>query len=182
MKISGSETEKNLYKTFAGESRARGKYNLYAEKARSEGYIWIADVFDEIAENEYAHSREAFKRFLDNIGPTEENLLKSACSENEETKIIYKEFEEKAKKEGFTEVETFYKELREVEESHREKFKFLCELLKNKKMFKWDNKIQWHCLNCGYIHEGYEPPKVCPLCKYDKQYFKPEYETKSCKG
>lgn len=182
MKISGSDTEKNLYKTFAGESRARGKYNLYAEKARSEGYIWIAQVFDEIADNEYAHSREAFKRFLDNIGNTEENLLKSACAENEEVEKIYKEFEEKAKKEGFTEIETFYKELREVEESHREKFKFLCELLKNKKMFKSDSKIHWHCLNCGYIHEGYEPPKVCPLCKYDKQYFKPDYEAKNCKG
>lgn len=182
MKISGSETERNLYKTFAGESRARGKYNLYAEKARSEGYIWIAQVFDEIAENEYAHSREAFKRFLDNIGNTEENLLKAACSENEEVEKTYKEFEEKAKKEGLIEIETFYKELREVEESHREKFEFLCELLKNKKMFRSDSKIQWHCLNCGYIHEGYEPPKVCPLCKYEKQYFKPDYETKKCKG
>ncbi|MGL5414712.1 MAG: rubrerythrin family protein [Clostridium sp.] len=182
MKLAGSETEKNLYKTFAGESRARGKYNLFAEKAKAEGYVWVSHIFDEIAENEYAHSREAYKRFLENIETTEENLLKAACGENEEAEKIYKEFEEVARKEGFSEIETFYKELREVEESHRDKFLKLCELMKSKKMFKADSKISWHCLNCGYIHEGYEPPKVCPLCKYEKEYFKPDYETKKCKG
>lgn len=182
MKISGSQTEKNLYKTFAGESRARGKYNLFGEKARLDGYMWVAQVFDETAANEFAHSREAYKRFLDNVGDTEENLLKAACGEFEESEKIYKEFEEVAKKEGFDEVETFFRELREVEESHKERFLYLSELLKNKKMFKSDCKIYWHCLNCGYIHEGYEAPNVCPLCKYEKGYFKQEYKVKKCEG
>lgn len=182
MKISGSQTEKNLYKTFAGESRARGKYNLFSEKAREEGYMWVAQVFDETAENEFAHSREAYKRFLDNVRDTEENLLNAACAEFEETERIYKEFEEVAKKEGFEEIATFYRELREVEESHKERFLFLSELLKNKKMFKSDCKRLWKCLNCGYIHEGYEAPIVCPLCKYERGYFRQESELKKCEG
>ena len=52
MDLKGSKTEKNLYRTFAGESRARNKYNLYAEKARAEGYEWVAEVFDTTAINE----------------------------------------------------------------------------------------------------------------------------------
>ena len=92
MNLKGSKTEKNLLKTFAGESRARNKYNLYAEKAKSEGYMWIAEIFDCTAKNEYAHAREAYKRYLDRICSTKNNLIESAISEAEESKVIYKNF------------------------------------------------------------------------------------------
>ena len=91
MDIRGSRTEKNLYKTFAGESRARNKYTFFAEQARCEGYRWISDIFEETANNEKAHAREAFKRYLNLVGSTEENLIASANGELEETNKIYKE-------------------------------------------------------------------------------------------
>lgn len=171
--LKGSQTEKNLYKTFAGECRARVKYNLFAEEAREEGNRWIGSVFDETAINEYAHAREVYKRFLDNVGSIYENLMSSAMGETDEYKYIYKEFEETAKKEGFNEIAEFYKELREVEEAHKERFTKLYEKYKSGTLYSSENELKWICLNCGYIYEGKEVPKECPLCKYEQGYFKP---------
>lgn len=180
MDLKGSKTEKNLYKTFAGESRARTKYNLYAEKAREDEQMWVADVFDITAGNEYAHAREVFKRFLGNVGDTEQNLIDAAIGEAEEQKVIYKEFEEVARDEGFEEIATFFKELREVEESHKDRYLELVKKLKENKMFKSDKPTLWICLNCGYIHEGFEAPEKCPLCQYPKGYFR-NLVSKDCK-
>lgn len=173
MKLKGSKTEKNLYMTFSGESRARTKYSLYAEKARCEGYRWVADIFDETSENEKAHAREVYSRFLNKIGNTEDNLLDAALGEEEENMKLYKEFEEIAKEEGFPEIADFYKELREVEEEHGKRFKYLEEKIRNNKMFKSSEVTLWQCMNCGYIYEGSEVPEKCPLCKYPREYFKP---------
>ncbi|MBN1043222.1 rubrerythrin family protein [Clostridium botulinum] len=171
MNLKGSKTEKNLYKTFAGECRARSTYNLYAEKARLEGFRWVAKVFDETAENEYAHSREAFKRYLGNVKTTEENLVSAAIGEANETKNIYKEFEDIAREEGFLEIADFYKELRDVEESHEKRYLELAERVKLGILFKCEESCYWKCLNCGYIYEGNEAPNACPLCKYPRAYF-----------
>lgn len=172
--IKGTQTEKNLYKTFAGECRARSKYNMFSEKAREEGYESIADVFDETAGNEFAHAREVFNRFLRNIGCTEENLLTAAMGETDEYKNIYKEFEECARKEGFDEIADFYKELREVEEAHKERYMKLYDKMKSGTVFTSKEPIEWICLNCGYIYEGKEAPDKCPLCKYPKGFFEPK--------
>lgn len=172
MNLKGSKTEKNLFKTFAGECRARTKYDLYAEKARCDGYMWVAQVFEETAKNEYAHAREAYKRYLDRICSTKNNLIESAISEAEESKVIYKNFENMAREEGFDEIADFYKELQEVEELHKERFLDLAKKLKDNMIFKSEKKALWKCLNCGYIYEGCEAPEKCPLCKYPKSYFR----------
>ena len=172
MKLEGSETEKNLYKTFAGESRARNKYTFYAEKAICEGYRWVAEVFETTAKQEMAHAREAFGRYLGKNKSTEENLEEAISGELEENKKIYKDFEDVAREEGFKEIADFYKELREVEESHAENFEVLLNRIKEDKMFKDSKSNMWQCMNCGYIHEGEKAPSFCPLCKYPRIYFK----------
>lgn len=176
MNIKGSETEKNLLKTFAGESRARNKYNFYGEKAREEGYQWIAAIFDETACNEYAHAREVFRRYLGLVKSTAHNLMDAIMGETEEAKKLYKEFEETARCEGFDEIADFYKDLREVEESHSERFKALYEKVTTGTVFKSDKESLWKCMNCGYIYEGDEAPEHCPLCKFPRAYFKPYCE------
>lgn len=171
--LKGTQTEKNLYKTFAGESRARNRYNLYSEKARMEGYEWVGDVFDETAGNEYAHAREVYRRFLGLVGSTAENLMDAIQGETEEYSKVYKEFEADARKEGFKEIADFYKELSEVEEFHERRYKDLYDKVVNKTMFTSKEAIKWQCLNCGYIYEGTEAPLVCPLCKFPRAFFKP---------
>lgn len=173
MNLKGSQTEKNLYKTFAGESRARNKYNFYADKAKEDGFMWVAEIFNETAGNEHAHAREVYKRYLKKVRDTKDNLIDAALGEAEESKIIYKEFEDTAREEGFDELADFYKELQEVEAYHKERFLDLAKKIKEDKMFNSDEDSLWQCMNCGYIYEGMEAPDMCPLCKYPKSYFKP---------
>ena len=135
MDLRGSKTEKNLYRTFAGESRARNKYNLYAEKARAEGYQWVAEVFDSTAINELAHARRVYLELLKLVCNTKENLVDAICGETSEYTELYAKFEREAREEGFKEIADFYKELREVEEAHSERFKKLYDKLNNGVMF-----------------------------------------------
>ncbi|MCX7905038.1 MAG: rubrerythrin family protein, partial [Caloramator sp.] len=81
MNLKGSKTEQNLLKTFAGESRARNKYSFFAEKAKEEGYEFIASVFNETSDNEKAHARRVFNDFLKLNKTTAENLLEAAMGE-----------------------------------------------------------------------------------------------------
>lgn len=173
MDLKGSKTEKNLYRTFAGESRANTKYTLYAEKARQEGYRWIGEIFDEIAKNELAHARRSYGQFLNGVRSTCDNLLDAINGENEEVRDIYKKFEDDARKEGFNDIADFFKELQEVEEAHAERYKKLYDKLDDGTMFSGPRDSKWCCMNCGYIHEGPEAPLVCPLCKFPRAYFKP---------
>lgn len=172
MNLKGSNTEKNLLKTFAGESRARNKYTFYGEKARIQGYEYIASVFYETSENEKAHAREVFGRYLKKVNDTSENLLDAAEGEAMESKRIYKKFEEEARAEGFGEIADFYKELSEVEENHMNRFRIIKENLDKGDAFRRDEVVLWECMNCGYIHEGKEAPRICPLCKFPRGYFK----------
>lgn len=171
MDLKGTKTEQNLYKTFAGESRARTKYTLYSEKARQQGYQYIASIFTSTALNEHAHARRAYNDFLGLNKSTEENLMDAAMGEAFESEKLYKEFQETAKEEGFMEIHDFFKELREVEEEHKERFLNILKKLKEGKMFRSDAEVKWHCMNCGNIHEGKEAPTKCPLCKFPQGYF-----------
>lgn len=182
MDLKGSKTEKNLFKTFAGESRARTKYTLYAEKAFRDELIDIRNTFKDVSDNELAHAREAYRRYLDRIGETKNNLIEAALGEAHESRVIYKDYEKIAREEGFDEIADFYKELQEVEESHEEMFLKLAKRIKEDKLFKSDKKSLWKCLNCGYIYEGYEAPAKCPLCKYPRGYFKKMDDTKCIGG
>lgn len=171
MQLRGSRTERNLLRTFSGESRARNKYTFYAEKARKEGYEYVADIFEETANNEKAHARFVFDNILRFNKTTAQNLLDAAIGEREETNNLYKEFEMVAREEGFFEIADFYKELGEVEELHQKRYEEIRKSLVNDEMFKRDTVEKWHCLNCGYIHEGFEAPHVCPLCKYPQAFY-----------
>ena len=181
MNLKGSKTEKNLYKTLIGESKARTLYTLFGERARKDGYQWVGQVFDETSSNELAHARKVYTAFLNLLGDTKENLKEAFSGETNEYESLYKSFEETAREEGFTEIADFYKELREVEESHANRYKDLYERIDTDTMFKGNSDSMWVCMNCGYIHEGSEAPIICPLCSYPRAYFKPYCEVKETK-
>ncbi|MEG2291274.1 MAG: rubrerythrin family protein [Clostridium sp.] len=173
MNFLGSQTEKNLKKTFTGESKANTKYTLYAEKARQQGYHYIAQVFEQTAYNELAHARKVYGGFLNQVKSTEENLMNSFMGEAAEATKIYKEYEDIARKEGFDDVADFYKEVAEVEAIHDIRFRAIYNKLLNGTLYKGDADSLWQCTNCGYIHEGETAPKICPLCKFPQGWFEP---------
>ncbi|MDR0675707.1 MAG: rubrerythrin family protein [Elusimicrobiota bacterium] len=182
--IQGSKTEKNLLKSFAGESQARTRYTFFASVAKKEGYEQISSIFTETADNEKEHA-EVFFKYLKygqpleitatfpagKIGVTEENLLAAAEGENEEWSKLYKEFGEIAKQEGFDDVAASFINISKVEKHHEERYRKLLENLKNGKVFEKTEIIKWKCRNCGYIHEGNSAPDACPSCKHPKAYF-----------
>jgi rubrerythrin len=155
---------------FAGESQARNKYTFYAQVAKQEGYEQICKLFLETADNERAHAKQIFK-FLGGIGNTMENLKDAADGENYEWTTMYKEFEEVARKEGFNEIADFFHEVGEVEEEHEKRFLKLLDNIKQGRVFKRDEPVEWRCLNCGYIHTGTEAPKTCPACFHPQAFY-----------
>jgi len=179
----GSETEKNLLKAFAGESQARNRYTYFASVAKKAGFEQISAIFLETAENEREHAKVFFKYLnggevqitagypAGKIGTTEENLLAAADGEKAEWGSIYPNFEKIAKKEGFDEIATSFKEIAEVEEKHEKRYRKLLANVKDGKVFKRDKVVRWKCRNCGYVHEGEEAPKLCPACKHPQAYY-----------
>jgi len=171
MELKGSKTEKNLQEGFAGESMARGKYTYFASVAKKEGYEQIAGIFLESAENEKEHAKLWFK-FLNGIGDTEKNLEAAIAGEHYEWTTMYKEFEATAREEGFTAIANFFREVGEVEEQHEKRYQALLDNLRAGKVFQRDDeKTQWRCRNCGYIHTGKEAPKTCPACAHPQAFY-----------
>ncbi len=172
MDLKGSKTEQCLWQAFAGESQARTKYDYFASQAKKEGYEQIAEIFGETALNEKEHAKRFFKFLMGgDIRPTEENLLTAAEGENEEHSILYPEFEKIAREEGFTEIADIFHEIAEVEEAHEKRYRKLLDNIKRDTVFKRSSPVKWKCRNCGYIHEGLEPPELCPACAHPQAYY-----------
>jgi len=181
--LKGTKTEKNLLASFAGESQARNRYTYFASVAKKAGFEQIAAIFLETAYNEKEHAKRFFK-FLEGgdveiiasypagvIEDTVANLEASAAGENLEWTKIYKEAEETARKEGFGEIASVFKEIAEVEEQHEIRYRKLIKNLKEGKVFKRDTEVRWKCRNCGYIHKGKEAPKECPACAHPQSFY-----------
>lgn len=172
MNLKGSKTEQNLKAAFAGESQARNKYTYFAAVAKQEGFEQIAAIFLETADNEKEHAK-VLAKYLGITGDTASNLKQAAEGENYEWTQMYKDFEKTAREEGFNEIADFFKEVAEVEEQHEKRFKALLKRVEEGSVFKRVTAIKWHCRNCGYVHEGTEPPEVCPACKHPKAFYEP---------
>ncbi len=190
--LKGTRTEENLMKAFAGESQARTRYTYYSSAARKEGYVQISNIFMETAENEKEHAKLFFKLLVKDVngemvsitadypvalGDTASNLLAAAEGENEEWGQLYPEFAKVAEEEGFKEAARIFREVAEVEERHEKRFRKLHANLVNGTVFKKDEKVEWKCNNCGYIHTGKEAPELCPACAHPKAHFEVFRET-----
>lgn len=183
MKIAGSQTEKNLLAAFAGESQARMRYDYFASKAKKDGYVQIAQIFEETARQEKEHAKRFFK-FLEGgdleitaaypagiIGTTGENLLAAANGENEEWTTLYPGFAEVARSEGFPAIAAVLDMICIAEKQHEKRYRGLLANIEADTVFKKPEPTVWRCLNCGFLHEGTEAPTTCPACAHPQAYF-----------
>ena len=171
MNLKGSKTEANLLAAFAGESQARNKYTYYASKAQKDGYVQIAALFEETANNEKEHAKIWFKLLHDGIGSTPDNLKDAAAGENYEWTDMYANFAKEAKEEGFDHIAYLFEEVAKIEKEHEERYKALLTNIEENKVFKRGDIVIWKCSNCGHIHIGMEAPEVCPVCAHPQSYF-----------
>lgn len=182
--IKGTLTEQNLLKSFAGESQARGRYTIFAEVARKEGYEQIAAIFIETAEQEYAHAKRFFS-YLDEgmleitasypagpVADTLRNLKEAAAGEHEEWSDMYLDFARVAKEEGFPEIAALFNGVAIVEQGHEARYRRLVKRFEEGSVFSDpDGNTQWYCRYCGYVHKGKNAPKRCPVCGREQAYF-----------
>ena len=172
MELKGSKTEANLMTAFAGESQARNKYTYYASKAKKDGYVQIAQIFEETANNEKEHAKIWFKLLHDGgIPTTVENLKDAAAGENYEWTEMYAEFAKVAKEEGFDHIAALFEMVAKIEKDHEERYKKLLANIEGGLVFSRDGDMMWICSNCGHVHIGKEAPEVCPVCAHPKAYF-----------
>lgn len=174
-KYAGTKTEKNLMEAFAGESQARNKYTYYASAAKKAGFVQMANIFEETANQEKEHAKMWFKEFH-GIGDVAENLADAAAGENEEWTSMYARMAKEAREEGFEELAEKFEGVAKVEAAHERRYLKLLESYKNGATFKGDAPLGWKCNNCGYIHEGDEAPEVCPVCAHPRAHFERKVE------
>ena len=170
--LKGTKTEANLQAAFAGESMARNKYTYYASKARKEGYVQIANLFEETANNEKEHAKIWFKLLHDGDVPaTDANLLDAAQGENYEWTEMYVRMAEEAKAEGFDTISELFSRVAKIEKSHEERYRKLLSNIKDGLVFSREGDMMWICSNCGHIVVGKKAPELCPVCKHPKAFF-----------
>jgi rubrerythrin len=184
MSIVGTKTEKNLLKSFAGESQARNRYTMFAKTAQKEGFEQIAALFLETADQELQHAK-VFFNYLESgegveitamypagkVGTTAENLKAAAMGEHEEWAELYPEFAKIAEEEGFKEIAVAYKMIAKVEAEHEKRYAKLLANIENNKVFEKEEDTEWMCRKCGYVHKGKKALKNCPACKHPESYF-----------
>ncbi len=177
MDLKGSKTEANLMTAFAGESQARNKYTYYASKARKDGYVQIAEIFEETALNEKEHAKLWFKELHGGeIPDTPTNLKDAADGENYEWTDMYAEFAKVAAEEGFTRISKLFEMVGAIEKHHEERYRKLLSNIEGDLVFSKDGDCIWQCMNCGHICVGKKAPEVCPVCKHPKSYFQVKAE------
>ena len=183
-RLTGSKTEKNLLAAFAGESQARNRYTYASGVARKEGYLQIAALFEETADNEKEHAKRFFNFLEDGqgleitatypagkIGTTADNLAAAAAGEHEEWSVLYPAAAKIAKDEGFSDVAAAFTMIAQVEKEHEARYQKLLDNVRGQKVFKKEGPARWKCRNCGFVHEGPEAPAKCPACLHAQSYF-----------
>ena len=162
----------NIQTAFAGESQARNKYTYFASKARKEGFVQIAAIFEETAKNEQEHAKIWFKLLNGGeISSTAENLLAAAEGENYEWTDMYDQFAKEAHEEGFEEIAKLFEGVAAIEKEHEERYRKLLANVKGDLVFSKEGDAVWQCSNCGHIVVGKKAPEVCPICAHPQAYF-----------
>ena len=169
--LKGSKTEANLMTAFAVESQARNKYTYYASKAKKDGYVQIAAIFEETANNEKEHAKMWFKLLHGGIGDTVDNLKDAAAGENYEWTDMYAGFAKTAREEGFDHIADLFEGVAKIEKEHEERYLKLVKNLEEGLVFSRDGDVIWQCANCGHIVIGKKAPEVCPVCAHPQAYF-----------
>ncbi len=181
--LKGTKTETNILTAFAGESQARNRYTYFSSQAKKEGFVQIANIFEETANQEKEHAKRLFKLLEGGeteirasfpagvIGTTEENLREAAGGEHYEWAEMYPGFARIAREEGFADIAKIFESIAVAEKQHEKRYQGLRANIKSGKVFKKDKPIVWRCLNCGYLHEGNEAPEECPACAHPQAHF-----------
>ena len=165
--LKGTKTEQNLKEAFAGESMARNKYTYFASRAKKDGFVQIASIFEETAANEKEHAKMWYK-YLNggSVSDTKANLADAANGENFEWTDMYARMAKEAREEGFDEIAEKFELVGAIEKHHEERYRKLLKNIEDAVVFSREGDG-----NCGHIVIGKKAPEVCPTCDHPQSYF-----------
>jgi rubrerythrin len=181
--LRGTQTEKNILTAFCGESQARNRYTYFAAQAKKEGFVQISQIFEETANQEKEHAKRLFKLLEGGeveikasfpagvIGTTVDNLMAAAGGENYEYTIMYPGFAKVAREEGMQAIAAIFEAIAVAERQHEKRYRELKDNIDAGRVFQREEKVTWHCQNCGYLHEGHKAPEKCPACDHPQAHF-----------
>lgn len=169
--LAGTKTEQNLHTALSAESQAYLRYKWFEKKAKNDGYINVAKLFELTAGNEAEHA-EIWFRYLGGWSGTEKNLDAAAGGEHFEWATMYAQFAEEARAENFPVIAALFEKVASIEKQHEENFAKARDEIRAGKAFSDDSaNTKWICLNCGFVVTGKEPPAFCPVCAHPQGYF-----------
>lgn len=181
--VKGTRTEKNLLTAFAGESQARNRYTYFASQARKDGFVQMAGIFEETANQEKEHAKRLFKLLEGGelevtasfpagvVAGTLENLKGAAAGENHEWTSMYPEFARVARGEGFEDIALVFEAIAVAEKQHEKRYLDLAANIEDNRVFKRNSEVVWRCMNCGYLHKGKDAPAECPACAHPQAHY-----------
>lgn len=173
MDIKGSKTEENLMTAFSEESQSRNRFTYYASKARKDGYIDLANVFEETANNEKQHAQILFKLLNNGSVPdTIENLSAAADDHGYRYNDMYSRFAGQARDEGFDNIALLFERMCDIENEHARRYKMMMTDSDDDAGSEISSSdIVFRCSRCGYIVEDDKPPEKCPVCSKENAYY-----------
>ncbi len=189
-----SKTLENLARSFASECMEGAKYQFVASQCEDQKLNYLQTTFKTLAKHEMSHAKVFWDLLHQNYdGDIIENidlnfgypfdcddLVQSInCHQKSEAYLsdnIYPTFAKIAREEGYPEIEHKFKLIATVENCHSLLLEQIYEKLKTGKLYKSTQKQKWKCNQCGFEHDGKEPPSPCPLCEYDKGYYEIKFD------
>lgn len=167
-----SETYKNVLASYELDLQTSGKYALYANQSRVDGYQQIGNIFDDTSKNELEHA-VVWLRVLNNgkLPNTLDNLVDAYSGPNRQRPSIYLDYAEIAEKEGFNDIAQLFRRVSEIEIHFNFRFEQLATNIQDSTVFCKDVAMVWICLKCGNLYWGPCAPEICPFCHYPQGYY-----------
>lgn len=172
MDFQQSKTYQNLRKAYERELMVSTLYDIFADKARQDGFIEIGFNFDTITRNEKEHARTFLRNLNSGTLPTtEQNLINSANYETE-TGSLYRDYATVAKDEGYTDLAALFNGVANIELNHNLLLSSEHDNVVREEVFCKPGETLWICLQCGNIMSGTCAPAICPVCGFPQGYYK----------
>ena len=173
MDFQQSRTYANLLASYEHELKNSAQYEIYADIARNETYIEIANIYEVTARNDKEHARIWLRQMNQGILPTtEETLRNSAQIETETASNMYQEYARIAREEGFNDIAALFSGVANIDFNHSTEFMNQYEEVISNEVFCKPFNTLWICMQCGNIMSAECAPIICPVCGFPQGYYR----------
>lgn len=171
MDFHNSKTYNNINRALQSESMVNTLYQIYADKARTDGFEEIGEIYDTIARNEKEHARIFFRLLNDGIIPDTQQNLSSSFEQERSKANEYRLYAETALEEGYDNIAALFNGIANIELNHDLQFHSLYDTMLRDQVFCKPTNTLWICRQCGNVMTGDCAPEICPVCGFPQGFY-----------